>query len=171
MLSRILTFFVAVLLSTQVLCARGDTFTYTFLAGSAGQLSFGSPTLLTTDTTLPASSVVTDIANLASFEINPTVNECNGNTGMGVSCAGIVFSNNDGFFIFFGAPLTTTGVFGSDDETLTIAETAGPSAVPEPSNVTMIGIGMTVVVLVCALRRRRMATRSHSHTPGLPFGA
>jgi hypothetical protein len=168
MLSRILTFFVAALLSTQVLCARADTFTYTFVAGSAGQLSFESPTLLTTDTTLPASSVVTDIANLASFEINPTVNECHGNTGVGVSCAGIVFSNNDGFFIFFGTPLTTTGVFGSDGETLTIAETAGPSAVPEPSTITMIGVGMTVAALV-ALRPRRMATRSHTHTPELPF--
>jgi hypothetical protein len=168
MLSRILTFFVAALLSTQSLCAWADTFTYTFVAGSAGQLSFESPTLLTTDTTLPASSVVTDIANLASFEINPTVNECNGNTGTGVSCAGIVFSNNAGFFIFFGTPLTTIGTFGSDDETLTIAETAGPSAVPEPSTITMIGIGMTVVALV-SLKPRRMATNIEHLRDGMPM--
>jgi hypothetical protein len=159
MLSRILTFFIAAVLSTQLFCARADTFTYTFVAGSAGQLSFQSATLLTADTSLPASSVITDIANLASFEINPTANKCNGMTETGDSCAGIVFSDESGFFIFFDTPLTTTGVFGSDGETLTISETPGePSTVSEPSNITMIAIGMTVVALVYALKSKRFLT-------------
>ena len=159
MISRILTFFVACLLSTQLFSARADTFTYTFIAGSAGQVSFQSPTLLTADTILPASSVVTDIAKLASFEVDPTVNECGGLTESGDSCAGIVFSTGSGFFIFFETPLTTTGVFGPGGDTLTISETVdAPSSVPEPSNLTTIAIGIAFGALVYVLRRRRMVT-------------
>jgi hypothetical protein len=158
--SRILIFFVATVLSMQVLGARADSFTYTFVAGSAGQLSFESPTILTTDTVLPASSVVTNIADLASFEINPTGNTCDGITVAGVSCAGIVFTDSSGFFISFSTPLTMTGVYGSGDETLSISESEGASPVPEPSNITMTGVGMAMVALVYGFRRRRMANGS-----------
>jgi hypothetical protein len=148
MLSRILSAIFTVFLVAQVRPSRADTFTYTFVAGSAGQLSFESPAILTADTILASSQVVTNIVDLASFEINPADGKCNGNTEQGVSCAGIVFSNNNGFFIFFNVPLNTTGIFGSDGETLTIAQTPGGlSPVPEPSTVALAAIGIAILAL------------------------
>jgi hypothetical protein len=145
MFSRIAAVLFTAFLFAQARSSRAETFTYTFVAGSAGQLSFQSPSILDVDTILPSSSVVTNIANLASFEINPTAGECNGNDGQGVSCAGIVFSNSDGFFIFFLVPLNTTGVFGSDGETLTISQTPSDlSPVPEPTSMTLFALGMLV---------------------------
>jgi hypothetical protein len=153
MLSRIIAALFVILLITQVRPSRADAFTYTFVAGSAGQLSFESPTILTADTIVPSSSVVTNIADLASFEINPIVGQCEGTVGPGVSCAGIVFSNSDGFFIFFDVPLNAMGVFGSDDETLTISQTPDDlSAVPEPATIAFLTIGMAISAL--ALRSR-----------------
>jgi hypothetical protein len=153
MFSRIVPLFFIAFLLAQVRPSQADTFTYTFVAGSAGQLSFQSPIILTTDTIFPSSSVTTNIANLATFEINPVDGECNGNIGPGVSCAGILFSNNDGFLIFFNVPLNTAGVFGSDGETLTISQAPGDlSAVPEPATVIFLALGSAIATL--ALRSK-----------------
>jgi len=54
---------------------------HSFVAGSAGQLSFESPDTLPVDTILPFSDVVTNIANLASSEINSTAGDCNSGRG------------------------------------------------------------------------------------------
>jgi hypothetical protein len=153
MFPRIIPIIFIALLMAQVRPSRADTFTYTFVAGSAGQLSFQSPIILTADTILPSSSVTTNIADLATFEIDPIDGECNGNIGQGVSCAGILFSNNDGFFIFFDVPLNTAGVFGSDGETLTITQTPDDlSAVPEAATVTFLALGTAIATF--ALRSR-----------------
>jgi hypothetical protein len=78
----------------------------------------------------------------------PTRPHRNGNSGQGVSCAGIFFSNSDGFFIFFNVPLNMIGVFGSDGEALTISKTPGGlPPVPEPAPITSLAFGIVVAVL------------------------
>jgi len=61
MLSRIFAVFTALLFALGGI-SRADTFTYTFVAGCAGQLSFESPDILTADTILSSSDFLTNIA-------------------------------------------------------------------------------------------------------------
>jgi hypothetical protein len=133
------------IMSLSAAAAHADTISYSFTSFLI-DVSFTSPFIINTDTTIPASSFLTNnTPSLTSLEISPTSPVC-GNPPIPVpgesSC---IFFNSptQGTGYFFSAPLTALGIYVSGNTQLDISRVTDASPVPEPSSVVLLITGLS----------------------------
>ena len=134
---------------------HGDTISYNF-SGTLFNVSFTEPSVLTTDTIIPASSLLTNnTPDLVSVEINPNSFFCGGIFVPIPDASSCIFFNEPTTFsgYYFSSELTSLGTYVTGNQVLRITQTtAGSSAAPEPSTLALLGIG--ILGLVGVARRK-----------------
>ena len=115
--------------------------TYESIYGK-GSFSFVEPAILSTDTLIPAGSLLTYTdARLSQVEVDPTVPTCMGNTAISFSsCMGVLFGSSGGGFGFYKTPFTSPGTYTNLFATLTITDI--PVTVPEPGTLSLLSLGI-----------------------------
>lgn len=135
--------------------AHGDTVSYNF-SGTLFNLSFTEPSILTTDTIIPASSLLTNnTPDLVSVELNPNSFICGGIFLPVPDASSCIFFNEPTTFsgYYFSPELTSLGTYVTGNQVLTITQTpAGSAATPEPSTLALLGTG--ILGLVGVTRRK-----------------
>jgi hypothetical protein len=146
------------IMAVSTAAAHADTVSYSFTSPIIN-VSFTSPFIINTDSTIPASSFLTNnTPSIESLEINPTSPVC-GYPPVAVptesSC--VLFNEPTvGYGFYFSAPLTSLGSYVAGNTRLDISRVTEPSPVPEPASLVLLVTGLSGAVVSVSSKRRRI---------------